>query len=178
MLCKVSKPPTSNIYPTFFQVATSWKPFDPLQMNMFPSKETNQLQFQEVVSWLPSIHAHVNCLPKFQIQANPYSHTIANVHPIVQVPANCLLYFYSHTSLVQLATNGTSDVENDLLFELEVERFIAHAKRLNAKKKWEEEVTRLRIEVECEKLKNKQLMEELERFRATVSKHFEFEPSF
>jgi hypothetical protein len=61
---------------------------------------------------------------------------------------------------------------------LEVERFIAHAKRLNAKKKWEEEVTRLRIEVECEKLKNKQLMEELERFRATVSKHFEFEPSF
>jgi hypothetical protein len=51
------------------------------------------------------------------------------------VPANCLLYFYSHTSLVQLATNGTSDVENDLLFELEVERFIAHAKRLNAKKK-------------------------------------------
>jgi len=52
------------------------------------------------------------------------------------VPANCLLYFYSsHTSLVQLATNGTSDVEDDLLFELEVERFIAHAKRLNAKRK-------------------------------------------
>ncbi len=81
---------------------------------------------------------HVNCLPKFQVQANrgPYSYTIANVHPIIQVLANCLLYFYSfHTSLLQLATNGTSDVEDDLLFELEVEQFIAHVKSLNAKRK-------------------------------------------
>ncbi len=41
------------------------------------------------------------------------------------MPTNCPLYFYSfHISLVQLATNGASDVEDDLLFELEVERFI------------------------------------------------------
>jgi len=37
--------------------------------------------------------------------------------------------------LLQLATNGTSDVEDDLLFELEVEQFIAHVKSLNAKRK-------------------------------------------
>jgi hypothetical protein len=37
--------------------------------------------------------------------------------------------------LVQLATNGANDVEDDLLFELEVEQFIGHAERFNVKRK-------------------------------------------
>ncbi len=48
MLCKVSKPPKSNIDPTFVQVVVSWKPFVPLHMNMFPSQEVNWLRSQEV----------------------------------------------------------------------------------------------------------------------------------
>ncbi len=72
MLCKVSKPPTSNINQIFVQVGVSWRSFDPLQMNMFPSKETNWLQSQEIVNQLPSIHAHVNCLACTSIQSFKY----------------------------------------------------------------------------------------------------------
>jgi hypothetical protein len=61
---------------------------------------------------------------------------------------------------------------------LEVEQFIGHAERFNVKRKWEEEATRLRIEAECERLKNKQLMEKLERFKVVVSKHSKFDLSF
>jgi arginyl-tRNA synthetase len=60
---------------------------------------------------------------------------------------------------------------------LEMEWFIAHAERLKVKRKWEEEVTRLKTKAECERLKNKQLIKELERFKAIVSKHSKFEPS-
>jgi hypothetical protein len=37
--------------------------------------------------------------------------------------------------LVQLATNEASDVEDDLLFELEVEQSIVHVERFNVKRK-------------------------------------------
>ncbi len=73
---------------------------------------------------------------KFQVQVNwgPYSHIVTNVRPIVQMFANYPLYFYSsHTSLVQLATNGVNDVEDDLLFELEMEFFFLMLKGLMLK---------------------------------------------
>jgi hypothetical protein len=41
-----------------------------------------------------------------------------------------LSYFFASTCY-----QGESDVEDDLLFELEMEWFIAHAKRLNVKRK-------------------------------------------